>query len=325
MQRQSWEQGVAAQALLDLGLDELAVLLADAAVTRQHPDGRLGDVSGEDGAVNGAACGEAVRHAAAVTGDPRYAAALDAQLDWLVVRAPRAADGTLFHLLGSRQVWADTVHMVVPLLALTGREELAAAQVAGHRRRLFDERSGLYAARWDCDEGRLVRPEHWATGNGWVVTGVARALRLGTRWPPGVRDELAGHARDVIDACLACRGADGLFPDVLDDPGAFREANVAQMLAYAVLTGAADGWLPESYAEVGRELVAAADRRVDARGLVTGVSGAPDFARPGTSAEAQAFHLLAHAALMSWGPEVSSEPDGGTAGTASAPTTAGTG
>jgi unsaturated rhamnogalacturonyl hydrolase len=46
MQRQSWEQGVAAHALLDLGRDELAVLLADAAVTRQHPDGRVTGVSG---------------------------------------------------------------------------------------------------------------------------------------------------------------------------------------------------------------------------------------------------------------------------------------
>ncbi|WP_433318000.1 hypothetical protein [Micromonospora chersina] len=100
MQRQSWEQGVTGHALLDLGLGELAVLVADAAVTRQHPDGRLGDVSGEAGAVNGAACGEVVRYAATTDGDARFTAALDAQLDWLLTRAPRAADGTLFHLLG---------------------------------------------------------------------------------------------------------------------------------------------------------------------------------------------------------------------------------
>nr|WP_264567098.1 hypothetical protein [Micromonospora purpureochromogenes] len=32
---------------------------------------------------------------------------------------------------------------------------------------------------------------------------------------------------------------------------------------------------------------------------MTGVSGAPDFAAPGTSPEAQACHLLGHAALRS--------------------------
>ncbi|GIJ27333.1 hypothetical protein Vqi01_24950 [Micromonospora qiuiae] len=297
MQRQSWEQGVAGHAALDLGLDDLVVLLADAAVTRQHRDGRLGDAGAETGAVNGAACGEAVRHAAAVTGDPRFAAALDAQLRWLRADAPRAADGTLFHLLGSREIWADTVYMVVPLLAVAGYPERAAEQVRGHRDRLYDPGSGLYAARWDEQRSRLTHPQHWGTGNGWVVAGISRALGLRTDWPPGVRDGLAAHAREVIDACLTYRGDDGLFSDVLDDPATFRETNVAQMLAYATLSGAADGWLPASYAEVGRELVTAAGRRVDARGLVTGVSGAPAFTAPGTSSEAQAFHLLAHAAL----------------------------
>ncbi|MCT2279284.1 glycoside hydrolase family 88 protein [Micromonospora chalcea] len=156
MQRESWEQGILGHALLDLGLDEAAVLVADAAVTRQRPDGRLGEPPGSVGAVNGAACGEVVRHAAQSTGDPRYAVALDAQLDWLTRRAPRAADGTLFHLLDGRQVWADTVYMVVPLLALTGHAGPAAAQVAGHRERLHDSRTGLYAARWPA--GRRVRP-----------------------------------------------------------------------------------------------------------------------------------------------------------------------
>ncbi|MBB5112840.1 glycoside hydrolase family 88 protein [Micromonospora echinospora] len=297
MQRESWEQGILGHALLDLGLDEAAVLVADAAVTRQRPDGRLGETAGSVGAVNGAACGEVVRHAARSTGDPRYAVALDAQLDWLTRRAPRAADGTLFHLLDGRQVWADTVYMVVPLLALTGHAGPAAAQVAGHRERLHDSRTGLYAARWDEDRGELDRPEPWGTGNGWVVAGIARALRLAPDWPGPLRAELAGHVEEVLTACLAYRGADGLFPDVLDDPGAFREANTAQLLGYAALTGVADGWLPRSWFDVGAELLAAAGRRVDGYGRVTGVSGAPDFAGPGTSPEAQACHLLGYAAL----------------------------
>ncbi|MGV9370556.1 glycoside hydrolase family 88 protein [Micromonospora tulbaghiae] len=305
MQRESWEQGILGQALLDLGLDEAAVLVADAAVTRQRPDGRLGEPPGSVGVVNGAACGEVVRHAARRTGDRRYAVALDAQLDWLTRRAPKAADGTLFHRLDGRQVWADTIYMVVPLLALTGRTEAAAAQVAGHRGRLYDTRTGLYAARWDEDRGELDRPGPWGTGNGWVVAGIARALRLAPEWPGTIRAELAGHVEEVLTACLAYRGADGLFPDVLDEPGAFREANTAQLLGYAALTGVAGGWLPRSWYEVGADLLAAAGRRIDAYGRVTGVSGAPDFERPGTSPEAQACHLLGHAALRRAGAALS--------------------
>ncbi|MDT5035395.1 MAG: unsaturated rhamnogalacturonyl hydrolase [Micromonosporaceae bacterium] len=296
MQRQSWEQGVAAQAAADLGHDDVALLLADAAVTRQAPDGRLGVVEDERGAVNGAACGESVLLAARLTGQPRWSRAAQRQVDWLVHGAPRAGDGTLFHLLGSREVWADTVYMVVALLAATGHTELALAQVDGHRRRLYDEVGGLYAARWDEDAAVPNGPEHWGAASGWVAAGIARALRVAHAWPAGDRERLGGHVRGVLDACLAHRRADGLFGNVLDDPTSFRETNVAQMLAYAALVGAADGWLPPAYGATGRDLLAAAGRQVDARGFVTGACGSPRFDGPGVSAEAQAFHLLAVAA-----------------------------
>jgi unsaturated rhamnogalacturonyl hydrolase len=179
--------------------------------------------------------------------------------------------------------------MVVPFLALSGRADLAQVQLDGHRRRLC--RNGLYAAVWSEETGSLRRPGHWGGGNGWVVAGIARTLRL----VPGLpgRVEWAAHAREVLDACLALRRPDGLFHDVLDDPATFPETNAAQMFSYAASVGAADGWLPEAYAEVGRELLAAASLTVDEAGMVRGACGSPTFDHPGVSAEAQAFHLLA--------------------------------
>ncbi|MEV0565015.1 glycoside hydrolase family 88 protein [Dactylosporangium sp. NPDC050588] len=313
MQRHSWEQGVASHALLDLGRTDLARLLALDAVVHQSPDGRLGTVGEESGSVNGAACGEALIDlpapgpgatppptgvrglggGAPAPGGARAVAAhpaLAAQLDWLLARAPRAADGTLFHVIGSREVWADTVYMVVPLLAAAGHPGEAVRQVAGHRERLCG--GGLYAARWDEDTAALTAPEHWGTGSGWVAAGIARALRH----DPSLEPALAGHAREIVDACLALRRPDGLFGNVLDDPASFPEANVAQMLAYTTCAGVADGWLPPSYAAVGRSLIAAVAPLVTPDGLVTGVCGAPVFDRPGTSAEAQSFYLMARAA-----------------------------
>ena len=84
---------------------------------------------------------------------------------------------------------------------------------------------------------------------------------------------------------------------MLDDPSSFVETNAGQMFAYAALVGSADGWLPSSYADVGRDLFDAAMRKLDESGLVRDACGSPTFDRPGTSAEAQAFHLLASAAL----------------------------
>ena len=298
LQRQSWEQGVTGHALLDLGLDDLARVVARDSVTRQAADGRLAEIDAA-GLVNGAAAAEAVRWLASRSGDPSLGAAHERQLRWLLQGCPRADDGTLFHLEGGRQVWVDSVYMVVPELVATGHLDAARTQLAGHRRRLFDADAGLWTARWDEDAGARVLDVRWATGNGWVVAGLARALRgLDAAAPgaAGLRAEAAEHVRVVVDACLAHRRSDGTFHDVLDDPASFTDVTVAEMLAYGVLTGVADGWLPQRYAEAGRSLVATAREHVDADGFVTGVCGAPRFDRQGTSAEAQAFFLLATAA-----------------------------
>jgi unsaturated rhamnogalacturonyl hydrolase len=295
MQRQSWEQGVASHAILDLGLHDLAPIMARDAVTRQTAAGKLAEID-DYGTVNCAANGEVVRWAASAGADDALAAAIDRQLQWLLVTCPRAADGTVFHIEGTHEVWVDTVYMVVPLLVLSGHVDEAARQLDGHRLRLFDETSHLYAARWDEDARRLTSPQKWGTGNGWVVAGIARALRhLGSQAHP-FRRTAAEHARLVIDACLSHRDQDGLFHDVVDDPSTFGEANLAQMLAYGILAGVADGWLPDAYATHGRSLVDSARRQLDAAGFVTEVCGAPRFDRQGTSAEAQAFFLLATAA-----------------------------
>jgi unsaturated rhamnogalacturonyl hydrolase len=295
MQRQSWEQGVASHALLDLGLHELVEVMARDSVTRQTRAGKLAEID-DHGIVNCGSAGEAVYWAAQRSGDAPLAEAFDRQLRWIMHDAPRAEDGTVFHIEGTREVWVDSVYMVVPLLVLAGETDEAATQLAGHRNRLFDAAAGLYAWRWDEDAGQVTHPMHWGTGNGWVVAGIARSLRLLDGGGGEFATQAAEHARVVIDACLAHRDENGLFHNVVTDPTTFSEANLAQMLAYAVLTGVADAWLPACYESVGRSLLASARRQVDAHGFIRGVCGAPHFDRQGTSVEAQAFFLLASAA-----------------------------
>ncbi|MCZ2817443.1 glycoside hydrolase family 88 protein [Modestobacter sp. VKM Ac-2984] len=292
VQRHSWDQGLTAAVLDDSGAAVALRALVDDAVARQLPDGRLAELDPAC-AVNGAALGEFVDSLAHRLGDPALAAAAARQHGWLRAGAPRAADGTLFHLVGSRQVWADTVHMVVPFLACRGDGAAAVAQLAGHRARLRDPVSGLWAARWDEDAGAFADPRAWGTGNGWVAAGAARAVR----WLPGAAGTtVAGEVRALLDAVLPLRRPDGLFGDVLDDPATPADTNVASMFAFAALTGAAEGWLPARYGDLGESLLAAVCDRVDELGRVTGASAAPHFDRPGHSPEAQAFLLLADAA-----------------------------
>ena len=295
-QRHSWDQGLTAAVLDEHGMAGALRALVDDAVARQLPDGRLAELDPAC-AVNSGAVGEFVDLVAARTGDPGLRAAADRQRGWLRHDAPRAADGTLFHLLGSRQVWADTVAMVVPFLAASGEAADALAQFRGHRARLRDPGSGLWSARWDEDTASPADARAWGTGNGWVAVGAARAVG---RLPRAAAAELAGEVRALLDACRPLRRPDGLFGDVLDDPAGPADSNVASMLGLAALLGATEGWLPAGYGEFGESLLASATGTVDALGRVTGASAAPHFDRPGHSPEAQALLLLADAAGRRW-------------------------
>ncbi len=281
--------------MLDLGLHEVAEVMAHDAVVRQTLLGQLAEIEG-GGIVNSGAAGEVVLWASRRTADATLAKAFERQVRWITTEAPRADDGTIFHITGTREVWVDSVYMVVPLLVLAGKVDEALRQLIGHAERLQDAGSGLYAHMWDEDSGRLTRAAHWGTGNGWVVAGLARALHLLGDGNADFAAYAQRHARSVIDACLEHRRPDGLFHDVVDDSSTFIEANVAQMLAYATLTGAADGWLPPQYADIGLSLLATARSQIGPAGFVEGVCGAPRFDRQGRSAEAQSFFLLATAA-----------------------------
>ena len=99
-----------------------------------------------------------------------------------------------------------------------------------------------------------------------------------------------------MDGCLQRQRADGLFHDVVDQPATFVETNLAQMLAYAIFEGVAGAWLPAGYRAHAEKMRAAAREKMDAYGYVQGVCGAPNFDRPGTSTEGQAFCILMEAA-----------------------------
>lgn len=306
MQRRSWEQGLAGQAMLDLGRFDLLSVLAVDSVANQTPDGRLADL-GDLNVVNGASALEAVLVMAERNGDPQLQAAVGRQVEWLVGTAPRAADGTLFHVVGHREIWSDTVYMVLPSLVAVDHIDAALQQLSGHRRRLQDPATGLFAHMWDEDGQRLKRADAWGGGNGWVVAGCARAIHLlrpggqmGVTRSVTPSDEeflavAAECATQVIDACLQFRTTSGLFHDIVDDATSFEEVTLVAMLAYGVLTGVADRWLSDEYDQVGRSLLATAAEHVGADGLLRPACGSPLFDRPGISSEAQSWFLLAAA------------------------------
>jgi unsaturated rhamnogalacturonyl hydrolase len=298
MQRASWEQGVAAQAFLELGETELVILMAKEAVLRQKADGRLAALGSDEAVTDPAANGEAVLYAAQATGDPQYHEAAYRMLDYLLHKAPRTDLGVLHHITTRPQVWIDSMYMAPPFLAAAGHFDEAVNQVMGMRELLWDREKRLYSHIWDDGQKKFVRKDCWGVGNGWAAVGITRVISALPDMMAAEKVLLIGHAREVIDGCLAHQRADGLFHDVVDVPTTFVETNLAQMLAYSIYRGIRRGWLDSAYRGAADRMRQAAYAKVDKLGLVQGVCGSPTFDRPGTAVEGQAFFLLMEAAAV---------------------------
>lgn len=303
MQRHSWEQGVTAQAFLELGEIDTVIALAKEAVYRANPDGRLAMVESDNQVTDPGSNGESVLAAYKATGDPVFKTAADKMLDYLLHTGPRAADGTLYHVYNAPEHWIDSGYMAPPFIALAGHPAEACQQIAGLRQRLWQPVKQMYAHIWDEGRQVFVRQACWGVGNGWMAAGIVRVLSALPVTMSDWHELLVCFLKDVLSGCLAHQRPDGLFHDVVDDPSTFVETNLAQMLAYSIYRGLQYGWLDSNYAPVADRLRAAAESKVDGYGLVQGVCGAPSFDKSGVAPEGQAFFLLMEAAYRDWAPK----------------------
>jgi len=300
MQRRAWEQGVAAQALLEMGETEYVVLLAKDAVVNQLKDGRLGLNEGRGPVTDPASNGEPLLFAARITGDQELQRAADRMVEFLLYKAPRTREGIIYHNYIENMIWVDSFYMAPPFLAAAGYPQEAVKQVVGYHKILWNPEAKLYYHIWDEDKHTFERKLFWGVGNGWAAAGMSRVICL---LPDSMEPEktmIAGFVGEILDGCLTHQRADGLFHDILDDPATFVETNMAQMLCYTIYRGVKAGWLDRKYLQPAERMRTAVYEKVDRFGLVQGVCGAPNFNRAGTATEGQAFFLLMEAAYRDY-------------------------
>jgi rhamnogalacturonyl hydrolase YesR len=295
MQRRDWEQGILAEAMLETSDQRNVILLTKAAMVQRTPDGRLGVVvsgSPTDPAMGGCAYAKAAEW----TGDKGIQQAVGGLVNWIRKGAPRNGEGILYHVFGAPEMWSDGFNGAPPFLAAMGFHDEALAQIEGFRQRLWNPEKKLLAHIWDDGKRQFNDGSFWGGGNGWAAAGLARVLRSLPRERSQDRARLANFAREIIDGCIQHQRPDRLFHNVVDQPATFVETNLAQMLAFAIYEGISAAWLPPSYQQHADRMRAAARQKMDADGYVQGACGAPNFDRPGTSTEAQAFCILMEAA-----------------------------
>jgi unsaturated rhamnogalacturonyl hydrolase len=296
MQRASWEQGVAAQAFLESGDDELVYLMAWEAALRQTDEGRLSVLYTDNGVTDPAASGEVVLYAANKWGDPELKEAASKMLNYLLHRAPRTGEGIISHTLNAKEIWIDSMYMSPPFLEVSGQYEEALKQIDGIHNILWNRKKQLYAHIWSDEKKTFNNEKCWGVGNGWAMTGMSRVARILPVTMRQQKEHLLQRIKTVLDSCLSHTRDDYLFHNILDDSTSFIETNLSQMIAYTIFRGISENWLNPSYLDTALKLREAAYKKVDAHGFVQGVCGAPYFDRPGTATEGQAFFILMEAA-----------------------------
>ena len=285
MQRYSWEQGVLAQAFLESGDGETAILMAVEGVNRQTSDGCCCVIGDSGAATDPCAIGEALLHACEQTGDGVLCRARDALLDWALRGAPRNPAGIVYHFCQSQVFWVDSMYMLPPFLARAGHYEEALRQLDGWWTALFDPAKGLLSHQWNDGLQRFDRQDAWGVGNGWAAAGMARVIAILPETYAWERARLISRVRLLLEHALPLLREDGLFHDVLDDPSTFPEANAGQMLAYTIFRGVREGWLDSEYLpaaermRVAKNLVANTNLPISEIARRTGFSSAAYFAR----------------------------------------------
>ena len=292
MQRYNWEQGVLAQAFLESGDEETAIMMAVEGANRQSGDGRCAQIGGLEGVTDPCAVGEALIFACEKTGDPFLAEAKGKLLRWALKGAPRNGDGIVYHLSSLKELWVDSLYMLPPFLARAGYYKEALGQIRGYWRALWDAEEGLLAHRWADDKKQFIRKEPWGVGNGWACAGLARVIGLLPEEMEAEKQQLIGMAKGLLDSAYKFQLPDGMFCDVLNNPETFPEINAGQMFAYTVFRGVREGWLSEEYLPAAEKTYQCAIRSVDRFGLVRPVCGMPHFDHPGVAPEGQAFFIL---------------------------------
>ena len=296
MQRYNWEQGVLAQAFLEAGEYETAILLAVEAAHRQDDMGRCAAIGPAFSATDPCAVGEALIYAGEQTLDPSLLRAKDRLLHWALADAPRNPGGIVYHLMEAPQFWVDSLYMLPPFLARAGYFSEAMQQIDGYWNALFDPAKGLLSHQWDDGGKQFLRKDAWGVGNGWAAAGMARVIAMLLPEMDEARQSLIARTTGLIRRVLSLQRPDGMFHDVLDDPSTFPEINCGQMIAYTIYRGVREGWLDGDLIPAAERIRSAAQRQVDRFGFVQNVCGAPTFDRPGAAPEGQAFYILMEAA-----------------------------
>lgn len=301
IQRRSWEQGEAMQALLELRDYDTMITFAREAAYIKLEDGRTTlTTEWEKGTVTDTcACGEAMMLAAQLTGDRLIKEAFDGLLQYALHHDRRNSQGICYHMVEAPEFWVDSIYMMPPFLAAAGYYEEAVKQINGYWDALYNPEIKMLDWIWNDEKKVLIRQRHRSICTGYAAVGI---VKVAARLPSSMKaekDSLMEKGRIVIDSILRFIDGDGVCHDTLDDPDSIIGINAVSMVAGAVYRAMAAGYMLE-YEAVADKLRASLHAKIDPYGFLFGVCGVPDNNKTGISANGQSFFLQMEAAYFDY-------------------------
>lgn len=295
MQRLHWEQGVAMQAAIALDDSATLVLLANEALFRQFPDGRLSMIGSKYIVGDPGLSGVGVLKAYQLTSEERFKKAAKAQYDFLKNPKLKNSIGVIYHNTENFTVFSDNMFMIAPFMAHMGDFDEAMNQIDGIRKMLWDDKMKLFRHIKNQETGVYEDSTFWSGGNGWCAAAMVQIIDLLPTERVSDKNKLIGYCTDLLNGCLKWQLPNGLFYDQITIPN-FEESTLPMMLAYSIYTGVNSGWLAKSYLQAADKMRKAVHVKVDKYGFIYDASDAPKFNSPGYSPEAQAFFLMMESA-----------------------------
>ena len=189
----------------------------------------------------GAAAGAMVYAELAATGD-ESARALAIQ--GAEAASAEGANGIAQHGQG----WPEDMFMTAAILSRTGK-------MPGRERDLdrLANRLVAYAARLQRDDGVFIHftdgRQPWGRGNGFAALGLMEAL---TALPPAhpLRGRILAIYQRQMKGLVPLQAPDGMWRQIVDHPGSYREESVTAMVLSAMARGIRQGWLDQTFRPV---------------------------------------------------------------------------
>ncbi len=239
---------------------------------RVKEDGSIPSYLTEQFCLDSYNCSKALFFASRLTHEPRYALALDRQMEHYRLH-PRTENGFCWHKgMYPNQIWLDGLYMLLPFLAEYAIWKPMPSLYAEIlecfsfvRQQLRIPETGLYRHGWDAtrtqhwaDPESGLSASHWLRGQGWLLMALTDTLALLPPTEQALYDILSAMLQEAVDALLPYHTKDGLFFQVIDQieaEGNYTETSGNAMLAYAMLRGGILGVLPQTAIHHGKQIL----------------------------------------------------------------------